>query len=580
MRARRTEYALLAGVVAFAAALRLIGLTPESSPSFHPALGSVLFVEDLLRTSGVSGAVRHWTTLFASVQGLSLIDRSVVAFPPAVLAHVALGPSLALASYLGTFYGLVAVVLAWAAGRAVGGPTLGLLFAALLAVSPVEIVWSRIGGLYIACVPHLLLGILCAQAAARRQSAALAGAAGIIAWFSLYNYYATRLVIPVALGALLFSGVDRRRTPWLVAWFLAPLLLGSLASTGGVVQTLWPTVGGGFLPPAERSPWNLASLAWGRWQNHWLPTLQLVFTAGRTTLNGGGMLPLLVLLLGAGGFAIALAAPPRHAAWLLLAVLGYAMTALSGAEVRRLLPVDLAWNYFAALAVAGLMRSRVFAAVPRTTLAVVLALGLCATGVWSVVAIASLTRRATAELTPIPFGGGQLGEAIMCRPCSTLASYWRDRIREGTLIVLFDHDRARDLRIFRMGLRGYGMLAALDAGKPRYFTTACGDWQWRPASHPARATCRVEPPRLRAHVASVHPAPASVRFHFTAPADDRLLVTALGRLGRTTHPLSGSPHVEITIDASRIAEALDVLDREALPVRSPKVATQLQTKPG
>jgi hypothetical protein len=117
---RSTEYALLAWVVAFAAALRLIGLTPESSPSFHPALGSVLFVEDLLRTSGVWGAVRHWTTLFASVQGLSLVDRSVVAFPPAVLAQLALGPSLVLPSYLGAFYGLAAVVLAWAAGRAVG----------------------------------------------------------------------------------------------------------------------------------------------------------------------------------------------------------------------------------------------------------------------------------------------------------------------------------------------------------------------------------------------------------------------------------------------------------------------------
>jgi len=511
------------------------------------------------------------------VQGLSLIDRSVVAFPPAVLAQLVLGPSLALPAYLGTLHGLAGVVLAWAAGRATNGPAMGLLFAALLAVSPVEIVWCRIGGLYITCVPHLLLGILCAQAAARRQSAMLAAAAGVVAWLSLYDYYAARLVIPVALGILLCSGVERSRMAWLVASFLAPLLAGQLTwSTEALIQTLWPAAGGGFLPPAERSVGNLAALAWGRWQVHWWPTLQLVFTAGRSTpaapwgwgMDSGGMLPVLVLLLGAVGFVLALAAPRRHAAWLLLAVLGYAMTALSGAEVRRLLPVDVAWNYFAALALAGLLRSRGVAALPRPLVAAGVALGLGATGAWSVVAIASLTRHATAELASIPFGGGRLGEAIMCRPCSMLASYWHGRIRDGTLVVLFDHDRMRDLRIFRLGLRGYGMLAALDAGHPPYFTTACGDSQWRPASDPARANCRSDPARLRAHLASVHPAPGSVSFYFTAPADDRPLVAALGTLGETTRPLAGSPHVEITIDATRISEALDLVNRAASPAAS------------
>jgi len=574
---RRLEYTLLAVTAAFGAALRLVWLDPQSSPSFHPALGTVLFIDQLLQRSGPWGAARHWTTLFSSLQGLSLIDRSVVAFPQAVLAQLALGPSLNLPSYLGAFHGVAAVVLAWAAGRAWGGPALGLLFAALLAVSPVEIAWSRIGGLYIVCVPHVLLALVCAQLAARRRSVPLACVAGIVAWLSVYDYYAARLAIPVALCALVAAAPDRRTAVWLVLWYLMPVLLGyAVWSHEGLVQTLWPAVGGGFLPPGERSLASMAALAWERWQFHWLPTLELVFWSGRARgavpygcgIESGGMLPLPILVLGIAGIALALAAPRRHGAWLVLAALAYVTTSLSGAEVRRLLLLDVAWNYFAAVAVLRMLGTRPIAVAPRSLVALGAGLALAASGVWSVVAIRSLTRRATAELAPLPFGVGLLGEAIMCRPCSEMASYWRQPMREGELVVLFDRNPARDARIFRMRLRGYGMLAALDAGRPRAFTTACGDWQWIPGSHPGQLDCFVDPRRLRAHVESLVPPPSVVRFYFTASGPPgQPFIATLERLGTVTHPFATLSHVEIVVDGARAGDALDAIARVSAATR-------------
>src|SRR5437879_5439547 len=82
-------------------------------------------------------------------------------------------------------------------------PAGALLMAGLVAASPLQLVWSRLGGLYIASVPHVLLVIWVSWEAGRRRSVLLAIVAGLAAWASLYYYYAARVAIPLGLIALL-----------------------------------------------------------------------------------------------------------------------------------------------------------------------------------------------------------------------------------------------------------------------------------------------------------------------------------------------------------------------------------------
>src|SRR5262249_57871749 len=82
--------------------------------------------------------------------------ESPLMLPVAAGFHALLGPSLQLPTLVGAAWGTLAVLLAWALGRAVRSPVFGLLFAALVAASPLEITWSRLGGLQIGAVAHVL----------------------------------------------------------------------------------------------------------------------------------------------------------------------------------------------------------------------------------------------------------------------------------------------------------------------------------------------------------------------------------------------------------------------------------------
>src|SRR5262249_3242806 len=145
--------------------------------------------------------------------------------PVNALAVATLGPSLELSQYIGSLCGLVTVVLAWLLGRAVVSPAFGLAFAGLVAVSPLQITWARLGGLPIAAVPPTLLVPGPAHRAGARRSSVRALVAGAVAWTSVYPYYAARVAIPLALVAMVAgmraAGFPRR------SWWLLPLCLAT-----------------------------------------------------------------------------------------------------------------------------------------------------------------------------------------------------------------------------------------------------------------------------------------------------------------------------------------------------------------
>jgi hypothetical protein len=95
------------------------------------------------------------------------------------------------------------VLFAWLLGRSAVSPGFGLVFAAFLAASPMQMVWARLGGLRIGTTAHLLLVLWLSHRAGARRSATIALIAAVGAWVSLYHYFAARVTIPEvdAVGA-------------------------------------------------------------------------------------------------------------------------------------------------------------------------------------------------------------------------------------------------------------------------------------------------------------------------------------------------------------------------------------------
>ena len=195
---QRQELVLLLGIVVLAALLRTLFATSEHQPRlFFPESG----VMDAATLLAKGGLWDRWKTVLSSTQ-VNWPQESAVMVPVNALAVATLGPSLELPQYIGSLCGILAVVLAWLVGRAVVSPAFGLAFAGLVAVSPLQITWARLGGLHIAAVPHTLLVLWLAHRAGSRRSVALALLAGVVAWTSVYDYYAARVAIPLSLLAL------------------------------------------------------------------------------------------------------------------------------------------------------------------------------------------------------------------------------------------------------------------------------------------------------------------------------------------------------------------------------------------
>jgi hypothetical protein len=173
--AGRTEGLLLALVVLIGFGARVIGWDDAITPVFWFSQVSTLHVGRMLQTGSVWST---WTTLFHATQ-IGWAHESVLLLPLLAALQTWLGPRFGVPLLAGCLVGTASIVLAWALGRRMRSPAFGLLFAALVACSPLQLTWARLGGYYIAGPTYLLLALLVGYVAGARASVPLAAIAGI-----------------------------------------------------------------------------------------------------------------------------------------------------------------------------------------------------------------------------------------------------------------------------------------------------------------------------------------------------------------------------------------------------------------
>jgi hypothetical protein len=126
-----------------------------------------LYVAELLK----QGTFWQWWGHLFTVYQQTEPQLSALMLPVATLFQVLLGPSLHLPVLVGAFWGLSAVLLGWALGRSATSKLFGLCFAGFIAVSPLQLVWSRTAESRSGERVSLLV-LWCSFLAGRRRSAA------------------------------------------------------------------------------------------------------------------------------------------------------------------------------------------------------------------------------------------------------------------------------------------------------------------------------------------------------------------------------------------------------------------------
>src|SRR6185369_10572008 len=160
------ERALLVLILAAAVLMRTVGWSLSLTPPFWFSEVTTLW----LVKAPIEGTLwRHWIQSFRNYN-VGWDYHSVVMLPVAAGVQWLLGPRFHLPVLAGAVWGVSAVALAWALGRTVHSRSFGLVFAAMVAVSPLQLMWSRLGGICIGCVPHVLLVMLLGYIAGKRGS--------------------------------------------------------------------------------------------------------------------------------------------------------------------------------------------------------------------------------------------------------------------------------------------------------------------------------------------------------------------------------------------------------------------------
>jgi hypothetical protein len=534
----------------------------------------------------------QWTRLLNAYQ-VYWVQESATVMPVAVVFQFVFGPSFHLPLLMGAFYGVAAVLLAWALGRMAHSPTFGLLFASLVAVAPLQIVWSRHGGLYIASVTHVLLAMFLGFVAGRRRSALLAALAAVCVWASLYNYSAARVAIPLGLAAL-GAGMQQARASRgealrvLLASFATLAIIYVWARPPGIMAILWPVYTGyvgnkGERDLAELVGSNAAPVA--REIGRTLNCYFLSERAGRVPpvwfrweAESGGLCLAPVALLGLLGLAVVLRRLRREWLWLMLAGLGFLVPVLSMSSARRLLVLDVGWCALAAHGLCAVLDWRPLRAT-RPATNVLVASALVVLGCWSFATVAVLNGAAgERHRQSIPFGESGFNDGLTCKRCLRAGWDWQAEIAQERFVVLFDNDLEREALAIPGGLPLYGQLAALSAGRPGNFV----------AFYDAVANFTWEPPRrggvfydgTRADFASYLFAqldaarPATVVWHFERPTRwERWVIGRLEQAGGTVSafatPLSASPGAQVRTPWPLSPGVRAVVEDLVKPVRTP-----------
>jgi hypothetical protein len=487
---RRQELILLLGLVVLAALLRMLFATSEHQPRwFFPESGVV----DAATLLAKGGLWTRWKVTLSSTQAI-WSQESAVMLPLNALAVATLGPSLELPQYIGSLCGIVAVVLAWLLGGAVVSPAFGLAFAGLVAVSPLQITWARLGGLPIVAVPHTLLVLWLGYCAGARRSVALALLAGVVAWTTVYGYLAARVAIPLSLLAMVAgmraAGCTRRRR-WVLPLALVSgfAVAGILAGGRPALASLWPRYAGYVGNRSDETYGELLRSIDDNLRRQLVPTLRTYFWSGRaddpnaswerpgtrpgTVLEPGfahgGLCLLPLALLGLVGLA-RLRTLRAWGLWIALALGGLALPLLSVTTARRFLIFDLAWCALAAHGLLVFASMRPVVEASPGTQRTLLAGAVVALAAWSGACVALLCAALPpAHGTWIPFGESGFGDGVTCLGCAHDGRRWRQEIAGGSSVVLVESDEQREDPAAPGGLRLYGKLAGLGAGRPAGF---------------------------------------------------------------------------------------------------------------
>jgi len=419
----------------------------------------------LLRTSQPSS----WSYDSAVIQPVVVLFQSI--FPPAVHGIVRVG----------AFFGVAAVALAWVAGRLLHGRRFGLLLAGFVAVSPLQVVWSRLGYRAMAAVPHVLLAIALAALAARRKSYLLAALAGVVSYASLYNYEATRVAIPLSFVAI--WAVSRQPGPRdgraVKLSVVVAAVLVALAVTvpeGSLKEALWPNYPGYAGNQGEKNLTEFAQSNYERVKLQGQQSLRDYFLVNRSSrpqrptwargIQYGGLVFQPVAILGVVGLLSVVFSRSLPLVWLTALVLGLAMPSLGCSTARRLLVFDLGWCAFAAIGLAYVARTRVLARVPLRYRAPLAAGFLGLMGAWTLTAMLSLRGPPGYRgVHAVPFATGCVEDIVSCPRCVEAGKQWEADIKRGNLVMLLDSDLQRENPTGPGGLPLYGYLAAAATGQ-------------------------------------------------------------------------------------------------------------------
>jgi hypothetical protein len=574
-------------IVAYVLITRLALLDAEAQPSWFFTQVGPLYVADALRQDDWG---RQWLELLANAQVLWEHQSAVMA-PVAAVAQLALGPSPSLPGVIGAWWSLLAVLLAWRLGRSVESPLFGVVFAGLVAVSPLQLTWARLGGIGVGAPVHVLVVLWAGWVVGRRSGVLGALLLGVLAWTSVYQYFAARIgfvLAPIALwaGWRRGQGGVRRLATLTLAFGVALAMCVALHHAVRPHQSLWPDYRGYAGNRGETTAWQLIANSvidvrqnLGRtakvyaWRDRMGPLAASL--TGRLTpwtgtslqpdVTGGGLALVPVVVLGALGLLHCLRYPVACGLWLAFAGVALLPIVLGAPTARRFIVFDVAWCAFAAFGLCALLRSRIGRGIGVRTRGWLVAGTIGVLGVWAAAAVAFGDASLPPYRTPMPFAESGFGDGLTCRACAQSARAWRHEIENGRLVVLFDTDVDRENRTAPGGLWAYGKLAALSAGRPDGFLDFYALLSNFDIEPPRPGPIAAQPPddvagALAERIETA--APGAIVWWFSQPnAWERALADAL--------VAAGSSRSEPGLPSTALSDRLSALGARAVRVGTP-----------
>ena len=549
---------------------------------------------DLLIRRG--GFMSHWWSLLRQPNPGGTLYDSLVIEPFVVGFQWLFGGRIHSIALAGAVYGVTSVALAWCLGRLLRGSHFALLFAAFVAVSPLQIVWSRLGYRAVAAIPHVLAVLVLTVMSCRTRSRILAVLAGVLSYLTVYNYEASRVVFALSPLAAWTVLRDRPRFWWTFTSFTCifvatVLLLASTLSMGTLRQTVWPNYGGYAGNMGEKDVVELVRRNYERYADEGLKSLRDYFVLNRYDRGGqrlpmwldsprepsqvgwgaqyGGLVFFPVTLLGLVGALGILIRRRALDVWHWVLFLGISMPALGCASARRLIVFDLGWCALAGEGALLLRESRVFRQIRPTVAAGAVAVFILCMGTWSFAVMYILRGTETSPIYHVPFATGCVADITTCPRCVAVGKQWENDIRKGALVVLVDSDLDRENPTRPAGLPLYGQLAAIAADKREAFQELY-PILWDVNTSPEFRTYYAKRgdivPFLSRVISEVRP--TKVIWHAERPtAWDRKLATDLsaigGRLEFFETPLSSGGGFRVETDRALEARVLDLIQRWA-----------------